>query len=527
MVSGLLLLLVLHWPAFSGSFTSDSFSILANCARQHDSGQLWQWISHNFWHGLDVRSHYYRPLSSASLCLDYWLFGPSPLALHLLQLCLHAVNGWLLYRLGCALATGERYSHRAAACAALLFWASPASPEVSIWLAGRYDVLALLFMLLALLAQVRQRPYSSALMLALALSSKEAAMILPPMLAAVSWWRYAIENGPRPRLSERLPQAWQELWPAAVVMVAYLILRQALFGNPFTVYPDSHGAIADIGWHWLQRLGMLADTLLPTWRGQPSLSLLFWGALGGALIASGWHAQRTGHWLRAWAVPMLWTIVAVVALLPHLQQLSSAGQGSRLLYTAGAWTALMLCLPWARQTSHQRSGLLRLAAAMALLVVWLIAQYPAQRDWNRATHFNRQLLTELHDLAQQRPAGQWVLVLVPDHLGSALVARNAQGALASPPFQPQPLLDRVIPLLAKDIGLWHQRLQQGVDWSQLRPPVDSSQQNRLPSAFYCSATDNAKLIQLPVPRPGPSAADWRQRWQTAMANTPCASIDTL
>ncbi|TNE50332.1 MAG: DUF2029 domain-containing protein, partial [Sphingomonadales bacterium] len=325
---GLALLLLLHWPALidGSGFTSDSLGLIRHCASLSEQGQLWQWMLQGFSQGLGVESNYYRPLAAAALCLDYPLYGVNPVGWHLNQLALHALNGLLLYRLARSLAGNERLAASVAALAAMVFWLSPATPEVSLWIAGRYNALATLFMLLSLLALVHSRPLWSALALALALCCKESAMVMPVLLASVSWWRYAIEAAPRPPLRQRIRASFSELWPSAGVFVAYLLWRWYLFGDPLSVYPHSQQASAGLlegfGWTWLGRFDLLGTTLLPAWRANSLLYILFWSALAVSLVLSARRAVSSGRGMALWGLPMLWLTIAVLALLPHLKELS-------------------------------------------------------------------------------------------------------------------------------------------------------------------------------------------------------------
>ncbi len=520
-------LVLIHRAALHGQLLSDSLSLLRSCHLQAEAGTLWSWLLHLWVDGLPVPSHYYRPLSSASLCLDYLLFGDNALAWHSMQLLLHAVNALLLLAVARMMSQGLPWQNAASSLAVLMFCLSPAAPEVSIWIAGRYNVLALMFMLAAILLHGHGRYYWSAVVMSLALASKESALVLPVLLATISWWRHVLEAAAAPVLAARLRRCARELWLAGIIVMAYLALRWHLFGDPLSVYADTKTVSADIGWHWLLRMPVLMDILLPAWRDHASLAWVFLFSLLAAAVMGLWHLfsmpARKGMVIRLWGLPALWLLLALLALLPHVTVASPAGQGSRLMYNAGAWLALLLALPWAtgwkpgvskgggRCIRACRVGHLAATVMAMLMLAW--GQYPAQRDWTRATHYVSSLRVQLASKAQSMPPGEWALVLVPDHLGMALVARNAQGALVTPPMQTQYYLDRIIPFLYADVRHWFKQLQSGArDW---------------PDAAYCAHPQTAALVpvQLPVDRASLSA--WEQAWEQAISQPPCLGIDQL
>jgi len=526
-------LLLIHWTALHGHLVSDSLSLLRACYLKSEEGTLLSWLLHLWVDGLPVQSHYYRPLSSASLCLDYALFGDNAMAWHSMQLFLHAINALLLFALARMLTQGLPWQNAASALAALLFCVSPATPEVSVWIAGRYNVLALGWMLLAMILHGHGRYHWSLLMTMLALASKESALVLPVLLASISWWRHAIAAAPVPALLTRTGRCWKELWPTAVLVLGYLALRWHLFGDPLSVYVQTTSVADDFGWHWLQRLPVLADILLPAWRQSPHLQWLFFlviGTAGGYALMQVLriHSVHPAVWIRTWLLPALWLLVSLLALLPHVQSASSAGEGSRLMYNAAAWLALLLALPWAcgrvavsngpvDTEVNQSSGTARvalhagLASALVLIMAW--SQYPAQRDWSRATVYVDSLRVQLAQTAASLPAGEWALLLVPDHLGMALVARNAQGALVSRPVQKEDILPRIIPFLNRDTERWYQRLQNGeLGW---------------PEHAYCAHPLTAALLPVKLPEPSVSAENWKALWREVLASPPCLGIDKL
>ncbi len=134
---------------------------------------------------------YWHPLAWLSLMLDAELFGPSPLAFHLMSVALHLASALVLLAT-LRLATGVLLP---SAVASLLFAVHPLQVEAVAWAAERKTVLACLLGFLALLSYVRyaQRPslgrYLPAVLLAaLSLMAKPLWITLPAVLLLVDGW---------------------------------------------------------------------------------------------------------------------------------------------------------------------------------------------------------------------------------------------------------------------------------------------------------------------------------------------------
>ncbi len=184
--------LVAFAPALRGGFVHDDVpQIVGNPLVRH-LGFLPQLWSTGVWAGAGSGSSFFRPVFTTSIALDVAAFGSSPVALHATQLALAALAAALLARLawrvegdaGLALAAG------------LLFAVHPVNAEAAAWISARPDLLAAIFLLLALAshgAALRARApaptlrwtVASGLCVFLALCSKESALGGVPTLLAL------------------------------------------------------------------------------------------------------------------------------------------------------------------------------------------------------------------------------------------------------------------------------------------------------------------------------------------------------
>jgi tetratricopeptide (TPR) repeat protein len=134
----------------------------------------------------------YRPVTELSFALDYAIWQLNPLGYHVTSILTHVANCVLVYFLALRI-LGTRH---AAAFSSLLFAAHPIHVEPIVWAKARAALLALLFVLAAILLYVRylERPRAAAALyagsltcFALALCSQASGLVLPVLLALYLW----------------------------------------------------------------------------------------------------------------------------------------------------------------------------------------------------------------------------------------------------------------------------------------------------------------------------------------------------
>jgi tetratricopeptide (TPR) repeat protein len=166
----------------------------------------------------------YRPLSLVSYAIDYKLFGLNPAGFHATNVLLHAINSALVFGL-MLLIIGDR---AASLAAALVFAVHPIHTEAVAWIKDRDDLLSLLFMLLAFYHYAKARGAWKGIavslgLFALALSAKEMAIVLPPLLAL-----YIICFQPE-KIMER--ETYIKLLPFFIMTGAYFFVRTLVLGQ--------------------------------------------------------------------------------------------------------------------------------------------------------------------------------------------------------------------------------------------------------------------------------------------------------
>lgn len=464
--------LLLAWPALQAPFLSDDLGIMQWILAWDREGGFWTVIGAGFSRGFDVPSHFYRPLASLTYAFDYFLYGFEPLPWHLTSYAIHVVNALLVGQIARALG-GDALRAAAAAALFLLF---PLAPEVVIWFSGRYDLLAVTGMLIALNGHLRAQGFDRWRVIslggfALGLAAKEAAMQTPGLLVLVS----LLCAPPGEPLRERILRALGETAPAVLLFLAYLGFRVKLFGSALQIYSGSDPTALPPWSVLVDRLAALgaiprvvfSDALLP------GLLVLAAIAIGMTLAAA--VCRREGRLVSGWFLPVCCGLVSLLALLPHLHVGLSQGEGSRFFYATAPWLALMLApaLAW----SH---GPRSLALGAALLGCFALAQAPVLSQWGRAGEAMRALVPALGTTAATLEDDAFALVLVPDYIGTVLFGRNAQGGMATPPLQATNLLPKLVPVLPQDLPTWPKRIAQGdvaqIKGREIAPRLD---------ALYC------------------------------------------
>jgi hypothetical protein len=269
---------------------------------------------------------YYRPVPMMLWWVLERLGAGSAWPFALSQFLLHATCAALLLvvagRLG--------MSPPARALAGALFLVAPAEREAALWFSASTDLLAAAAMLGSLAGLLSRRKtwrLISLFLAAIALLSKETALVLPLLVGAICWYR----GGFRDRQENRTPSPGEivtSMVPYWVVAALYLAARfwvlRGLGGNNDPRAPVWAMGLQIVG-GWVHAVSAYAP--LPEWAA--------WLLGGSALVAAG-VALRSS---RAARLGALW---AVIAVLP----LPAAGWvvGARYFYFSTAGLMLLLAL---------------------------------------------------------------------------------------------------------------------------------------------------------------------------------------
>jgi hypothetical protein len=216
---------LVYWPGLYGFWTRDDYMQLAFARLV---GSPWPPFVHD--HYFPVPGSIFRPLGFASFWLSQALFGADYFRSAFGDLALHIAVALALYRV-VRIGGVER---AAALLFALLFALHPAVLGTALWWSARFDVLALLFALLAIGAALDHAKHARAISLftalaalVLALLSKETALAAAAAIGFV-WLRAARRD---PSVRNRMLAA---LVAWAAIVALFFAWRTAMLGTMTT-----------------------------------------------------------------------------------------------------------------------------------------------------------------------------------------------------------------------------------------------------------------------------------------------------
>ena len=533
----------IYAPTLTTGFLGDDYTFLVSLDWWAESGEVPTRVLHNFVAGIDAASqNSYRPLPVASFALNFAV-GTDPVGWRAVNLALHLACGALLVALTTGLAARPHTrSIFGAVIAGAIFLLSPASPEVGAWVAGRFDSIALLFMLLALLLFARSVRWNDCYGLAglgaavLAFMSKESATLLPLLVLALAVAQPGAAASGRGTPS-RLIVATRRAAPCFALLAVYLLWRIAIFGSPVRIFADSEPVAALVGGRWLTILGSSGDWLVAEMP-EPSARRMFGICLAITLgLGAVWCLTHRGYRLR-WLALVAAVAAAVLLPLLQVQQLDSQGEGGRLFYVAVAALAMLIALPYALSDSdapwmwNRALRILFLAATGITILSEAILLSAALRTWQIAGAQAKQLAAAIARLPAQIPADAYAFVLIPDRIGGVPFGRLAQGGLTLPPVQPKPLLSHLVVQTENDLADWPANIRRGIVDALKRYPArevlsamaaGAAAPGGIPTTFFCWDITHAQLA--PLMLPGPLDGEhWLPAWRKALAASPCHAL---
>jgi hypothetical protein len=308
---------------------------------------------------------YWRPVVTLTYAAQRWAHGDNPIGYHLVNLMLHGINTALVSTL--ARLRGASILAQAAAC--VVFLALPAHIESVTWVAGRTDLLATGALLAALVFHHRRAPLGVAICFALALFSKELALVGPLLAVLLSPRRHLL----------------QMRWPWALPLVLWAggrLLTGGGLGSPgvpaslFEWLQSAPGAL----WHYLGHVGGWTSVLpyhqlpLLDWATNPA----WWAGCAAVLtaVALGLAQPNLGLGLAAAGLLLVPSLNLVRITAPMDMGFPVA---DRFMYAP--WAAACATLAAAIDTGVRRATRPRSQAALALVLAgtWTAVQLPPHR----------------------------------------------------------------------------------------------------------------------------------------------------
>ncbi len=204
-----------YFPSLGGSFVWDDEAIFQENQMVRSWANAPKIFTQEISAGFETRqrSNFYRPIQKLTYFFDYSIWKSNPLGYHLTSVLLHVLAALCLFRFVQILLKDSAV----ALWSALLFVAHPVHTEAVAYVSGRADLLAAMFMLLGLIFYLKNKNLWVAVFFALALLSKEYAMIFPVLVLFIGWFF-------RKKLSI------VKMLPCAVVLGLYFLVRWQVTG---------------------------------------------------------------------------------------------------------------------------------------------------------------------------------------------------------------------------------------------------------------------------------------------------------
>jgi hypothetical protein len=452
------LALIFYSRTLTSYFLSDDFVLVGNVAI----------------HGFSLRpTHFVRPTVVLAYLADFSVWGLNPVGYHLTNVLLHTLNAALIGALTAALlrALGSEATRPAPALAAVAFLALPSHTESVTWISGRADLLASLFMLLALLSHLtfldtrrhRFRMFSLAAF-SLALLSKESAVAFPAVVAVLT---LALTRRPRIVLSSTASLLG--------VLAGYAILRRLLLGH----FVAGYGTDAHLAWNAervvLHIAAASARVLLPplpspvvdllarNWYMSPRrwLGLSVGASVLVVLVVALFRTRSSGtNWqLSVALVASFWLSLP---LLGRLEVSLADTQGERFLYFPSVFVVTAIVCFAAHIPRHSRLVTIGIGA---WILASSVALWQLNATWAAAGGLSDSLATETATLAE---GGVVVVTNVPDNYRGAYVFRNGFAEAITIFRHPVPPVERVDVLSTHPIRWFQEEVtvrKAGAGWS--------------------------------------------------------------
>ncbi|HEY3176131.1 MAG TPA: tetratricopeptide repeat protein [Candidatus Polarisedimenticolia bacterium] len=220
-----LLAALLYANTLPGPFLNDDIPEIQENPRVHSLAGIPSLLVTGFWAGASERSALYRPLIAIADTLLFLAGGGGPAPFHAFNVLVHAANSALVVILAFALG----FPLPASLLAGLLFAAHPVHTEAVSWISGGAELAASFFLLLAWIAHRRGRLGAASAAFALAVLSKEMAVVFPALALAGDWLRPANPAAPP---GARSPRSWRAaIFAYGGIALGYLALRFAVLGH--------------------------------------------------------------------------------------------------------------------------------------------------------------------------------------------------------------------------------------------------------------------------------------------------------
>ncbi len=404
---------------------ADDLGLMLDLPQRARNGELWtavwQRIVGPLWGPGSVM---WRPLPFASMAIDALLYGTDGKLWRITNLSLHIATAAFAGLISRSLLKQSALPSAVAFAAALLL---PWAPETTLWMVGRFDGLASLFVMISLWtamhggAQPRWVLFSGLAAVA-AYASKESALVLPawvPLTVCVVALRDRGSSGYFVALTSAHRRHWLLFAVHALLALAYLGWRWYLFGSVST---DVYGAsplfdLADGLARLVRHLNIVI--VAAAYAPQAAAIAATLGLLGLITALAGRH-----RWIALLGCALALSIFAAAAV--HFSAALPLADGFRFYYLASLGIAIVVATAVA---SIRETNYIHLSAIAIVCVALAIWQNKMAGEWRLTSNALKNVVTAIAEMAPRISPSDYGLLLLADPVGHVPASRNAQGAL--------------------------------------------------------------------------------------------------
>lgn len=371
-----------YLPALSFTFVWDDRALILENWYIRDLGSIPGFFLSEFRVDPLTITNFYRPVVMVTYTLDYALWGENPLGFHLTNIVFNTLAVLLVFWTAKGLLRGTSYSGVVPWVAALLFAVHPTHVESVAFIAGRTDLLAAIFMLVALLAYLRFATspagtprwtlyLGSLVSFLLSLLSKEVAVSLLAILPLYELYL-------RPRASTGAENGETRRWwlfflPYLLVFGIYLALRVHSVPPSVTLEHLSDNPLETLHVAYMALLKYLQITFIPLGLKNYYMVMLyrvshpmFWAVAGTlvvlvAILVYGWRRAPVFAFCALW---YLLTLFPSLKIVPF----PGSDMADRYLYLPTIGSSLILAMAFSRLAG--RKAVYGMAAAAIICLVF-------------------------------------------------------------------------------------------------------------------------------------------------------------
>ena len=404
------LALVTYVLALRNGFAFDDVVLIPNDARVVNA-QIKVLLTTPYWN--DAALSLYRPLTSLTFALDWFVAQGSAVWFHFTNIVWHMAASTLVY-----VFLSRYFSVAAALLGGAIFAVHPVHVEAVANIVGRGELMAATFVMLAcVLWPLIQNRAARALIISviyfLALSAKEGAAVLLALVVLIDFaegeWSFATLGA---YLRRRAP----ELLALVAAFVLFMVIRTSVLGSVAPSRLDPSLEVLNSGWHRILtalqawplalKLFVFPSTLLADYGPQILLPIANWNSLAVlgltivlVTVVGGLAALSANK--RLAALGLLWYPIAILPVANFIFPIGVLLAERTLYLPSVAFSiALAALFEFARSRSRSRTAILVAVVVVVSLSVRSMVRVPA---WTSTDA----ILTALIDDRPDAFRGQW------------------------------------------------------------------------------------------------------------------------